>query len=427
MTIIKPELRNKIYYFLIIALSLVIPIYDKLVPPVIALICINWLLEIDFREKFRRIQNSIENKYLSAFGLLYILYMIGTLYSSELKGRSGAFFDLEVKLSLLLFPLLFATIDFTKIKTDLFKKVLYFFVLGCMMNSIFIFNNAVMQYFKTLQTSVFYYTNLSMIYHPSYLALYYSFATMIIMDWILRNKEFTFKKVIAVIMILHFLAFIVLLSSKAGILVIMIAISIIALYYLISDFKNAGRSSLICVSFIIVIFIMLVIFPRSTDRFEAAGKAITDNSIPTGQKSDGTSARIEIWKVSLQIIKENLLFGAGTGDVKKELLEKYKINHIDPALDSRLNAHNQYLQTSIAIGITGFLFLIVSLVFPGIYALRRKQIIYLMFLTLFAFHILVESMLERQAGVVFYAFFNSFLFLSLKQENRNSNHQLPPV
>ena len=147
MTIIKPELRDKIYYFLIIALSMVMPIHDKLVPPVIALICINWLLEMNFREKYRRIQNSIENKYLSAFGLLYVLYIIGAFYSSELKGKSGAFFDLEVKLSLLLFPLLFATIDFSKIKTDLFKKVLYFFVLGCMMNSIFIFNNAVMQYF----------------------------------------------------------------------------------------------------------------------------------------------------------------------------------------------------------------------------------------------------------------------------------------
>ena len=228
-------------------------------------------------------------------------------------------------------------------------------------------------------------------------------------------------------MILHFLVFIVLLSSKAGILAIMIAISLIALYYLISDFKNAGRSSLICVSFIISIFILLIIFPRSTDRFEAAGKAITDNSISSEQKSDGTSARIEIWKVSFQIIRENLLFGAGTGDVKKELLEKYKTNHIDPALDSRLNAHNQYLQTSIAIGMTGFLVLIISLVFPGIYALKRKQTIYLTFLVLFAFHILVESMLERQAGVVFYAFFNSLLFLSLKQENRSSVHQLPPV
>lgn len=427
MTIIKPELRDKIYYYLIITLSLAIPIYDKLVPPVIALICLNWLLEINFREKFRRIKNSTENKYLIAFGLLYILYLIGALYSSELKGKSGAFFDLEVKLSLLLFPLLFATIDFTKIKTDLFKKVLFFFVLGCILNSIFIFNNAVMQYFKTLQSSAFYYTNLSMIYHPSYLAMYYSFATMIIMEWILRNKEFTFKKVIAIIMILHFLAFIVLLSSKAGILAILIALTMIALYYLISDFRNAGRTSLICVSFILAVFIMLIIFPQSTNRFEAAGKAITDNSVSSGQKSDGTAARLEIWKVSLQIIKEHPLFGAGTGDVKKELLEKYKTNQIDPALESRLNAHNQYLQTSIAIGITGFLVLIISLVFPGIYASKRNQIIYLTFLTMFAFHILVESMLERQAGVVFYAFFNSLLFLSLKRESRNSDHQLPPV
>jgi O-antigen ligase len=427
MTIINPILRDKIYYYLILVLSLVLPVYDKLVPPVIALIGLNWLLELNFKEKFFRVKNSSANKYLISFGLLYILYIIGTLYSSELKGGSGAFFDLEVKLALLLFPLFFSTIDFTGIRKDLIKKALYFFVLGCIINSLFIFNHAVFQYFKDYQTSVFFYSNLSMIYHPGYLALYYSFALMILLDWTLKNRRFSFKLVMAILLILYFQVFIVLLSSKAGISGLFIVLLMIALYFLIFNYLKSIFPVTLSVLLIFSLFLMLALFPQSFNRFSEAGKAISDNSTPENQKSDGTTARVVIWKSSWQIIKENPLFGVGTGDIRKELLEKYKENQISISLYNQLNVHNQYLQTFVALGIPGFLVLLAGFVLPGLYALKRKQLLYLSFLTLFAVHILVESMLERQAGVVFYAFYNALLFRGMSLENTESNHELTEV
>jgi len=80
----------------------------------------------------------------------------------------------------------------------------------------------------------------------------------------------------------------------------------------------------------------------------------------------------------------------------------------------RLNAHNQYLQTYIALGIPGALLLILMLVLPGWLAVRRIHFIYFSFLAVFAFNILVESMLEVQAGVIYYAFFNSLFFFGWK-------------
>jgi O-antigen ligase len=80
----------------------------------------------------------------------------------------------------------------------------------------------------------------------------------------------------------------------------------------------------------------------------------------------------------------------------------------------RLNAHNQFLQTYIALGILGALLLIFMLVLPGWLAIRRIHFIYFSFLAVFTFNTLVESMLEVQAGVIYYAFFNALLFFGWK-------------
>jgi hypothetical protein len=47
---------------------------------------------------------------------------------------------------------------------------------------------------------------------------------------------------------------------------------------------------------------------------------------------------------------------------------------------------------------------------PAISAIRSEYYLYFVFILLFSVNNLVESMLETQAGVVFYAFFNAFLF-----------------
>jgi O-antigen ligase len=100
----------------------------------------------------------------------------------------------------------------------------------------------------------------------------------------------------------------------------------------------------------------------------------------------------------------------GTGDVKDHLLEKYREKQLYNALGLELNAHNQYLQTMLALGIIGLLILLLNIVLPALYGMEMKHYLYLIFLILVAFNFLFESMLETQAGVVFYAFFNAYLF-----------------
>ncbi|MBC8487851.1 MAG: O-antigen ligase family protein [Bacteroidetes bacterium] len=411
MSLIKPNIRNLVYYCLFLALAFAIPIHGKLIPPVIALIGLSWLLEFNFKEKFLRIKNSIKSRYIISFGLLYVFYIIGTFYSNQLYGMEGAFFDLEVKLSMLLFPIFFSTIDFSGFRKDFFSMVQKAFIAGCIISTIFLFINAVFRYVTDNNVTQFYYTDLSMFFHPGYLALYYSFAIAIILNRLIKKQQRkTSKKLLAVVLILYFQVFIILLSSKAGIIGL-ILIYILAIFFIIVRQKKFSLYTFIISASLTASFIILLLFfPYSYNRIFTARQALeTEEQLPASTR-DGSVARVFIWESSIEIIKENFLFGVGTGDVKQSLLKKYKEKHIELALEEHLNAHDQYLQTFIAIGFIGFLLLISSIILPAIYAIRYKNLLYFLFLSMIGFHLLVESMLERQAGVVFYAFFNVFLF-----------------
>jgi O-antigen ligase len=141
-----------------------------------------------------------------------------------------------------------------------------------------------------------------------------------------------------------------------------------------------------------------------------ASNITSQNEHSFNNSTSSTPERILIWKSSLEIIRDHLVFGVGTGDVKDELLKKYKEKNQAILLEHRLNTHDQYLETFIALGFTGFLMLLAMLILPAIRAVKTGQYLYFVFIIVFSFNILVESMLEIQAGVVFYAFFNCFFF-----------------
>jgi len=146
------------------------------------------------------------------------------------------------------------------------------------------------------------------------------------------------------------------------------------------------------------------------ERLETTTKTVKNIEAIRPDMKESTGSRILVWQSGWQIIQEHPFFGVGTGDVKDALLEEYSHKGIKYAYSRRLNAHNQYLQTYLSVGLIGFLVLVAMLVWPGILAFRRKNYIYFFFILLVSMNILVESMFECQAGIVFYAFFNAVLF-----------------
>ncbi|MBL4655627.1 MAG: O-antigen ligase family protein [Bacteroidia bacterium] len=133
----------------------------------------------------------------------------------------------------------------------------------------------------------------------------------------------------------------------------------------------------------------------------------------SGANPEGQSVpqRIEFWKAAIGLIKSNTWFGVGTGDTKDSFKEYYRTTN------SMLNekwwykSHNQFLTTTVALGVLGLFIFLLSLIYPFFTEPNTRQRLYLVFFIIAILSMIPEDGLEVQAGVMFFAYFNSlFLF-----------------
>lgn len=128
--------------------------------------------------------------------------------------------------------------------------------------------------------------------------------------------------------------------------------------------------------------------------------------------------RFEYWKAAIHIIKHNLLFGVGTGDVKLAFEEEY--NKSNSVLEQRwrLRSHNQYLSIAVGMGVIGLLWFLWSLFYPLFKLNMQFNFLYISFFVIAFVSFLTEDTLETQAGATFFAALNAF-FLFLQPQQRN--------
>jgi O-antigen ligase len=93
--------KKNITEFFLLLLAFLIPVYKNFVPITILLLLLFWFVNGNYKNKFRGL---IKNKTGFIFFGFYILYVTGMLYTSNFP---RGIFDLEVKLSLIIFPLIF--------------------------------------------------------------------------------------------------------------------------------------------------------------------------------------------------------------------------------------------------------------------------------------------------------------------------------
>jgi len=82
--------------------------------------------------------------------------------------------------------------------------------------------------------------------------------------------------------------------------------------------------------------------------------------------------------------------------------------------DRNFNVHNQYLETWMGIGILSFVLLLLLLFIPLFFRSKHYLLPYLIIILSTSF--LFESMLNRLAGVMFFAFFLSLLVFGHQKE-----------
>ncbi|MCC7303167.1 MAG: glycosyltransferase [Bacteroidia bacterium] len=366
--------------------------------------------------------NMKANAGLILFPLYFLLHLAGMAWT---ENASAGWADVETKLSLFILPVLFAAQG--TVPAELLRSVKRAFVCGLILSVFIGLTFSSWNYFyewwqvrtgelsgQFYNTDFFLAGRFSPFVHPGYYAVYLSFGMFLIMEEVLFNFRCSAReKRGAGFIIILFGVAVLLTVSRIGMFCIFLLA--IRLLYLLA-FKKGKPLSALAVILIVGITGMLVYFNSATIRYRVE-QTITGFS--SNNTKDSTDLRSGVWHSAWEAGKEDRLKGSGTGDVKQLLIKKYRENGLITAADKELNAHNQFLQSTAALGLPGLILLALTFI---ITFLKPNFQLRVLLMVLFAF-MLVESVLEIQAGTLFVAFWIPLMCIS-GNSGRNAKRSL---
>ena len=370
----------------------------------IIIIGLIWIFSFSFKEK---LQHVIKNPAAIAFVLLYLLHLLSILYT---ENSSEGWNDLRLKISFLLLPFFMMSVQFIYSEQRIF--ILKFFAVLMMLMALTDLTHAFLVYLVSGNQETFYYNHLPYLLASKvhYVAWYYSFAIFVSIYHLISSQSNMAFWFIGLLILLFSL---ILLSSRAFIL----AFIVVFILSFLKWFKTAKVSRLMWTKILSIaafFIISLVFIPSINLRL--------NDTVVELQKMFGydtpkqTNPRVFIWRYGADLISKNAIFGFGVGDAKGELsvaLEScdamfWNGERNVPIQNKNYNFHNQFMQTWAEVGIFGFLILLFIMIHP--FLLKTSHPLFLIFVGLTFIGCITESMFERQAGVVLFAFMYPLLF-----------------
>lgn len=423
------EILSKLNFIFALGFVFFLPLGKDFILYFIWLIGLTWLLEGRYKELVKRMR-ILDRKTLFFCILMffYLIHIVGLLYSNNLK---AGLFDVQVKLSLLLFPLFLFTAN------ERYSKNLNHLLLAFVAGTVF---SAIICYFAALfhishfengivifdlyppdeyHLSWFSYKYFSIFHHPSYFAMYVLLSISILMYFISEKHYFgKLKKTIYIVAIIFLSITLFFISSRAGI----ITFVAILLFYFLREilWKILIVRTWLNIFPLILLLCMFAFLVLNGKRFQTIQQELSSRyQVQEGTVIGSAGLRLIIWEETINLIKKNVLFGVGTGDIKDELHMKSKQNSMDQVAEMDLNVHNQYMETFLGLGILGILTLLAFILLPFLYQPIANHYVLPFFFIIISINFFFESVLNRLAGVAFFSFFYCLLIFSYPSEKND--------
>jgi O-antigen ligase len=402
-------LRKKLFYFFPVLFCFCLPFGSLLLSVIIIL----WTFTSFFNIDKEQLKRGFLNKQLLLFYLFFLITLISSVFSAN---RVEALFAVEIKMGLLLFPYLLFCF---KWPIPILKRCVVAFVSGCFFASLYLILRAFL-YSLNGQPEYFFYTKFSEFIHASYFAMYLilaiTFVTLLYGKWFSAHRTVIYSSWFFVAI---FVTTIFLCSSKMGLITLCICIPLLVLYRWRNslNYKNLIIGASVAT---VIVFVAAFVFRDSLRRMKSL-TAVSASQIDK-TSSESTRVRMLIWEQAIRIVRKNVLFGVGVGDANDHLYRAYEENGLTGALEHRLNAHNQYLQTFIGMGLPGIIVLLLINLGGLVHALRSRHFFLLIFSILIILNFMVESMLQRSDGMLFFCFFHCFNYLVNEHELKDEDN-----
>jgi O-antigen ligase len=383
--------------------------FQPFFPPITSGIVAFWLV---FVLSFRKSRLSgLRNPLLIASAALYLWLVFGSFYSPN---NHEAGLDLTLKITLLLWPLGAATWPYLfnhnkKVVLSLFAYLAALSVLALVVVGFISWQQS------GLPLSKFYKFTSTWDWIPNhYIALYASFAVLILL-------ELGILKVIRWRYVIPGLSVLIASMAFTSVRIQIIALPLAAMaFFATTKHQLTNKKRILRVSALGLILFLGVVFAFPSSRNRLIETVDELRSVTKMVNNKQTNHRVYLWQYGWEVAQQNLILGTGTGagdDALNEALKsctaEFWNGHGTYLLsDKRYNYHNTFLQHFATNGLVGLLLLIGLFVAPIIIYKKRLGGLQTGFLVLCVISFFTESMLERQAGVLFFSFFYALLFVA---------------
>jgi len=405
--------HQAVYSFICIGITSSLIFWPLLSSIFCGLLFIYWLFVPG--KKFSIVNGNSRKLFL--FGALYVPVIIGFAISSN---TGEAAFFVQQKIPLLLFPVVFGSLPILTplLKKKIFWTLIFSTTIACWLGlSVGLANFIVNGSADRLHG---YDLVVLMDMHPAVFGLCCLLSIGYLLEEIKRNgREMDQTVRLGTIATVAFLMlFLWLIGNRSS----LISLTIISLIYIFRIFRSLSRRLLGVVVLAGIWACSLVAIPALNSRVkELVNQPRSSADVQASVAfPDSKTARLQIWQSVIQVVGNNWILGVGTGDSQAELDKSYNKKNCAFATFHHCNAHNQYLQETVAFGIPGLIIFLLCLLVPFYSYLHSKDhALYCVFLLVFAIVCMSESILQLSKGIILYSFFNALFAFGLEE------HELP--
>jgi len=403
VTLSRERLRVKLFLYACMLVVFALPYSTRFTSYSMILLVIAWLIQGDIKSLLSRLKSG--EWLLIGTPILYLVYLISISYSDNL---GTALLELEKGIALLLLPLIFASSE--KLSRDEINGILWSFIVSNLSLGIICLSYATFQFYSS-HINIFFYHDLVGIFdsHATYYSMYLIFCIGALIFLYSRNA-IKWQPRLVVIGVTIFLAVLIYLLGARSTVILFTFTSIVFLLVYINRSGNSKVGVLFLIGFLLLVIVIVGNNPHLMERITELKDyryELSENHI---EGYNGFTLRLAQWESSFSLIKKNLLLGLGIGDVQDQLQVVYQKNFLKYSYLERFNAHNEYIQTQLGVGLVGLTILLGSLVIQYYNSYKQKEFLYIFFIFLFSYCCITESMLHVQKGIVFYSLFSSLFY-----------------
>jgi hypothetical protein len=404
--------EKKTYLIDLILINLLIFGFFPIIPNSLKGLPIIFLLILSLYFFITENKKIINVRLFFTYSSIYLVYIFSLIYTSNMN---YALNKLETGLSLIIFPVIFASIWKIREVIDvnkLSRKFIYIYFNSAFFYScvvfLFLIKKGLFNYFNDPNFVRHFTETIPFIgQHSIYSSIFLGLGLIFSVKLLNLNHTLYFK-IIIIIESTCMLLLLISLASKGVLIATMVSISVYCFFLL----KTISKKIYVLLAISIIVILGVQYSPSLSKRIGFLDSGWDPFSYQEYLSSIQT--RKAIYVCSVNVMEKNWVFGHGLGDVKDVLMGCYKDSSIY-LVRGNYNSHNQYLSLLLGEGLFGLFVLLYVLFCSYKIAFIRQNFFYIAILIFYSIIMVIENILERQAGVIlFYFLINLLSFLAIK-------------